>query len=216
MNRCYAEHLIITKFLKRGWEVYTPAHDGCVTDLIVSYQCALIKIQVKTANPRKNDSIRFGLEKCRPDGSKHRYTKAEADYFFLVNIVTDEILVVPNNEDRAGITISESTQCNANSSADYSLQRFFENMEQQGIYSRPPRKQKEKQPTVVHSTSGFKGVIYFEDKGKYAARLYNRKRKISKYIKWGDDPKELALEYDRYVENNYPGIFKTNKQLGLL
>jgi hypothetical protein len=225
MNRCFAEFLLIAEFVKHDIEVYKPVHDGCKADLIIVWQGKTIKFQVKTSAQSDEHKIEFGLKKKQPDGSSFNYKTQDIDYFVLYDINKTKFYVIPNNGTSSSITIryNESRQAGV-LAEDNLLSKFLENL----INDKPTtkniravRKQNNKIKSNVrfkNSESGFKGVNV-NSRGKeygFFARVYNKKLKINQYLEYGKDPRKLAIVYDEYVEKHYPGIFVTNKQLGLL
>lgn len=81
------EAVAIGSFVKKGIPVYLPFGDNERADLIAEFGGKLNKIQVKTSVKTDNGTVSFSVvssTKHRKNGCKHKYTKDEVDYFFLL------------------------------------------------------------------------------------------------------------------------------------
>lgn len=80
---------------------YPSFGDNEKSDFIIDLNGELKRIQCKTSEKIVDGKIIFSLVSCtthRKNGSKHKYTKAEVDYFALYNMESDILLFIPIEE----------------------------------------------------------------------------------------------------------------------
>ena len=87
------EAVAIASFVKYDIPVYLPFGDNEKADLIAEFNGRLNKIQVKTSVKASDGRMIFDLTSRtthRHNGSTHKYTPNEIDYFFCYNIERDK------------------------------------------------------------------------------------------------------------------------------
>lgn len=103
------EAKFLCKCVELGIPIYTSFGDNERSDFIIDYNNQLLRIQVKTSGRSVNEgSVIFDLVSStthRTNGSKHRYTIEEVDYFACYNLITDELYLIKNIGDMTGITV---------------------------------------------------------------------------------------------------------------
>lgn len=99
------EAKVITWFVEHNIPVYLPFGDNERADLIAEFNNKLNKIQVKTSNSIKNNTINFDLfsriHSITIKGNTHKncyYNDTEIDYYTLYNMYADEIYFIKNSE----------------------------------------------------------------------------------------------------------------------
>lgn len=88
----------LCKFVSLHIPVYQAFGDNEKSDLVADFNGKLQKIQVKTSEKCNNGKITFSLVSStshRKNGTKHKYTKEEVDYFALYNLETDILILIP-------------------------------------------------------------------------------------------------------------------------
>lgn len=103
------EAKVLAKFVELGISVYIPFGDNERADMIAEFDGKLQKIQVKTSIGCKDGQVTFSLVSStnhRKNGSNHKYTSDEVDYFALYSLQRDcvYLLKVPEEPLRS-ITI---------------------------------------------------------------------------------------------------------------
>ena len=103
------EAVAIASFVKYDIPVYLPFGDNEKADLIAEFNGRLNKIQVKTSVKASDGRMIFDLTSRtthKHNGSTHKYTPNEIDYFFCYNIERDKsFLVEVPSSPMAAITI---------------------------------------------------------------------------------------------------------------
>jgi hypothetical protein len=66
----------------------------------------------------------------------------------------------------------------------------------------------------VANTTGFKGVSYRKDVGKFTARIRTKEKHL--FLGYHNTPEEAAHAYDEAARKHHGEFARTNKQLGLL
>ncbi len=93
-----AEHIVIAKFLKAGYNVYTPVAESTKVDLIVELDNVYHKIQVKAFGFNKTNlqiQVRKIGVNTKTNTKISYYTAQDVDYFAAVDVKTDEVFLVP-------------------------------------------------------------------------------------------------------------------------
>lgn len=91
------EAKVLSKFIELGFPVYVPFGDNEKADLVVDFNGKLNRIQVKTSIDAKNGNVVFDLTSStahRKNGTRHKYTVNEVDYFALYNLCRDKIYLL--------------------------------------------------------------------------------------------------------------------------
>lgn len=87
------ESLVLAKLTELGYQVFLPFGDGSLIDLVVNINGTLKKIQVKTSSYKEGSCIKFSLSST-VNGNKHSYSKNDFDYYALVCLGLNKILLV--------------------------------------------------------------------------------------------------------------------------
>lgn len=83
------EAYAIAKFTEHGIHISKPLSENCPYDLIADWNGNLYKIQVKTTEHCKNDTMKFNISRNNPYKlTWDKYRKGEIDFFFLYCIET--------------------------------------------------------------------------------------------------------------------------------
>ena len=91
------ESLVLAKLTELGYQVFLPFGDGSIVDLIVDINGSLKKIQVKTSSVRENETcVKFSLSST-VNGVKYSYNEEDFDYYALVCLGINKILLIPLN-----------------------------------------------------------------------------------------------------------------------
>ena len=88
----------LCKFVSLNVPVYQAFGDNEKSDLIADFNGRLQRIQVKTSEKCTEGKITFNLVSStihRKNGTIHKYTKEEVDYFALYNLESDILILVP-------------------------------------------------------------------------------------------------------------------------
>lgn len=88
----------LSKFVELQVPVYQAFGDNEKSDLIADFNGRLQRIQVKTSEKCTEGKITFNLVSStihRKNGTIHKYTKEEVDYFALYNLESDILILVP-------------------------------------------------------------------------------------------------------------------------
>lgn len=91
------EAVAISSFVKRGIPVYLPFGDNERSDLIAEFGGKLNRIQVKTACKSHDEKVIFDLTSStmhRKNGTRHKYSTNEVDYFFCYNADRDKSYMI--------------------------------------------------------------------------------------------------------------------------
>lgn len=98
------EAVALTPFVKLGIPVYKPFGDAEAADLVVDIN-GLKKIQVKASSKfgRSGVSVMFQV---MHSGCERVYSKQEADYFALVDLIHDKVFLVENDGCTKSISIT--------------------------------------------------------------------------------------------------------------
>lgn len=99
------EAKVLSWFVEHNIPVYLPFGDNERADLIAEFNNKLNKIQVKTSNHIKNNTINFDLfsrvHSITINGNTHKncyYDNNEIDYYALYNMIDNEIYFIKNSE----------------------------------------------------------------------------------------------------------------------
>ena len=91
------ESLVLAKLTELGYQVFLPFGDGSLIDLIVDINGNLKKIQVKTSSVKEDETcVKFSLSST-VNGVKYSYNEGDFDYYALVCLGINKILLVPLN-----------------------------------------------------------------------------------------------------------------------
>lgn len=114
------EQIAILKLLELGLSVSKPIGDNDRYDLILDKENILYKIQVK-ASKGTEDSVAFYTCSSQAHRGKGRslYTLEEVDYFLLVDIVTKQVFILPNDGKRSSIIIRYTQSNSRNDNSNY-------------------------------------------------------------------------------------------------
>lgn len=114
------EHIAILKLLELGLSVSKPIGDNDRYDLIIDKENILYKIQVKSSKGTQ-DSVVFYTCSSQAHRGKGRslYTLEEVDYFLLVDIVTKQVFILPNDGKRSSIIIRYTQSNSRNDNSNY-------------------------------------------------------------------------------------------------
>ena len=99
------EAKVLAWFVTHNIPTYLPFGDNERADLVAEFNNKLNKIQVKTSNSIKNNTINFDLfsrvHSITIKGNTHKnlyYDDTEIDYYALYNMITDEIYFIKSSE----------------------------------------------------------------------------------------------------------------------
>lgn len=101
------EAKVLSKFVEMQIPVYIPFGDNEKADLIADFNGKLQRIQVKTCEKAEDGKMIFSLVSStehRRQGTKHRYTSDEIDYFALYNIERDKLFLISITEENLPTT----------------------------------------------------------------------------------------------------------------
>ena len=91
------ESLVLAKLTELGYQVFLPFGDGSLIDLIVDINGNLKRIQVKTSSVKEDETcVKFSLSST-VNGVKYSYNEGDFDYYALVCLGINKILLVPLN-----------------------------------------------------------------------------------------------------------------------
>lgn len=88
----------LLKFVENTIPIYSSFGDNERSDFIIDINGELKRVQCKTSEKIIDGIIQFSLTSStmhRKNGVRHKYTKAEVDYFVLYNMESDILLVIP-------------------------------------------------------------------------------------------------------------------------
>lgn len=88
----------LLKFVESCIPTYTSFGDNEKADLIIDWNGQLKRVQCKTSEKIIDGIINFSLVSStvhRKNGTKHKYTKEEVDFFALYNMESNLLLFVP-------------------------------------------------------------------------------------------------------------------------
>lgn len=91
------EAKVLAKFVEMGMTVYIPFGDNEKADLVAEFNGKLNKIQIKTSVKSNNGCSMFHLTSStahRTNGSRHKYSINEIDYFALYSLDRDKIYLM--------------------------------------------------------------------------------------------------------------------------
>lgn len=103
MNRkqygIYAEHLVISKLLSFGYDVFVPIGDNSKVDLICIVDIIPLKIQIKSQIRAQKQNIASFLTESKACYTKNRhgYSIQEVDCFIFVDIERNALLICKNS-----------------------------------------------------------------------------------------------------------------------
>lgn len=93
------EQVLISEFIKKGFNVLTPIGDNLPYDFVVELEGRFIKIQVKTTEKVIDGCMIFQTNHSNPyTRVNHKYSKSEIDYFGLYCIENGFIGLIPIEE----------------------------------------------------------------------------------------------------------------------
>lgn len=90
----YAEYLVMTALLSRGFHVYTPLVDVIGIDMLVQYDTGFTRIQVKSTSVEKSKRPGTYQINCRKGFDCTAYTD-EFDYLIAVILPLDLYYCIP-------------------------------------------------------------------------------------------------------------------------
>ena len=95
-----AEHIVITKLLSLGYDVFVPIGDNSKVDLICLVENFPLRIQVKSQIKSKDPNTAVFMTESRACQTKNRhgYSVSEVDCFIFVDIAKEEMFIVRNKD----------------------------------------------------------------------------------------------------------------------
>ena len=221
-----SEKLVELKLIQYGFSIYSPANHHDRTDLIVKDKNGkLLKIQVKFAKKQESFITVDLVKKSRSAGGKQytsSYTSIDVDYFIAVELESESLYLLDFDlvKDCSRISLFLSKTDGKLFHEDFLIENFLDDF---GIFglSKEIKTYKTasiKEPYKHKSASGYIGVqreTRARRNNLWVAAVYNKRLGLNAILATGNDPKELAEIYDRYIVDNNLDL-RTNKSKGLL
>lgn len=102
------EAYALAKLVEMGIPVYQQFGDNEPADYLIIVDNIIYKIQVKTSTTYDGRTVLFDLLSStthRKNGSKHKYSKLEVDYFICYDVKTKQLFLIKNNGSMGSIRI---------------------------------------------------------------------------------------------------------------
>ena len=98
----------LAKLVELSIPIFIPFGDNERCDYVIDLNDDLKRIQVKTSTTNDTDKVVFDL--CsytyhRNNGTMHKYTIKEVDYFICYDIVTKQVYMIKNKGNMTSITL---------------------------------------------------------------------------------------------------------------
>jgi len=91
---------VLIEFARAGINVYVPVTEGTTADLIADFGGRPQRVQVKTTEIG-GDSVSFHLTSRTASRGRRAYTAVEVDWYALVSLAHDSVLLIPYSGARA-------------------------------------------------------------------------------------------------------------------
>lgn len=121
------EAYALAKLVELGIPIYQQFGDNEPADYLIIVNNIIYKIQVKTSTTNNKDTVKFDLTSStihRKNGSKHKYSKEEVDYFICYDTITKTLFLIKNTGNMSSIKIryKDCRQSNGiNKAEDFTL-----------------------------------------------------------------------------------------------